>query len=119
MQLDELFWHDGNILFFGVSESPPRTANLVCSLYASLDASKRDDYQLEFKSVSRVLLSADIDEMERNTFAGCISDGVVIVRDGVTTVRLILAGGYLEIHCGEVSISAQNICAKRLDKGSG
>jgi hypothetical protein len=51
------------------------------------------------------LLSADINELERNTISGCISDGVVIVRDGVTTVRLVLAGGYLEICCGEVSIT--------------
>jgi hypothetical protein len=105
MRVDELFWHDGNITFFGIKGNPPRTAILRCSLYANGDARKRDDYQLEFKNVSCVLLSADIDEMKRNIFAGCISDGVAIDLDGAIRVRLSLTGGDLEICCENASVS--------------
>jgi hypothetical protein len=105
MNINQICWHDGNLISLDWRGNPPCSLSLCCNLYASLEARNRETWQLDFHDISRLIILADIIEIQQNYFAGCIVDGIVLESDENIVVKILLTGGNIEVHCRSVTLN--------------
>jgi hypothetical protein len=97
MANDEFFWHDGNLTSIELAHTGNYVGRIYCELYPSMQVPHRELWCLEFERVKRTAIYADVHEIEENWWAGSISDGTLFTNGETTTLRLFLAGGFIEI----------------------
>jgi hypothetical protein len=105
MELDDVFWHDGNVDSFSYDEARDRI-RLVCNLYSNVEARKRRRVEFQIDRIEHLVFAVpDMSEQRRNRTAGGISDGRLTKGQKTSVLRLNLAAGYLEVRGASVKVS--------------
>jgi hypothetical protein len=90
-------WHDGNLVGLSVDWVSSPLVKIKCALYRDLNAVQRMEWEFSFAEPTKLKVSADFLEMRDHRLAGEISDGEILVDEGITQLRLYLTGGVIEV----------------------
>jgi len=101
--LNNLFWHDGNLVdvSFAIDKKGKSFLKISALFYLNEDAPSRDAYQIKCESVSRFNCTLDTTELKNNMFAGNISNGYL--KDGA--LWIYITDGLLEVHAKKFSLT--------------
>lgn len=103
MIMGEPFWHDGNIIAVELdNDISPRQFKLTCNLVKNLGEPERERWNITVVSPQRLVIAADLSELEKNRFAGQIADGVLLQDKNGCVLRIQLAAGYIEVTGGAI-----------------
>jgi hypothetical protein len=94
--LNNLFWHDGNLvdISFNINEKGKAIVQISALFYKNEQAPSRDLYQITCEGIQRFSTTLDSPELKKNMFAGNISNGYL--KDDVLWVYF--TDGILQVH---------------------
>lgn len=94
--LNNLFWHDGNLLdiSFSIDNKGKSTLRMTALFYKDEDAPLRARYEIKCEGVLRFNSTLDSAELKNNMLAGNISNGYL--KDN--SLWVYFADGVLEVH---------------------
>ncbi len=77
MDIDEIYWHDGNLVDISIQIDNKGKSKLIviANFYENEQSSKRSRYKLTCQDVVKSNLNIDMIELKDNMFAGNISNG--------------------------------------------
>lgn len=102
--LNDLFWHDGNLIdvTFSIGNKGRSVVQITALFYKDEQAPSRDVYQIKCEDVLRFNSMLDVTGLKDNLFAGNISNGYM--KDN--TLWIYFTDGLLEIHASEFHITS-------------
>jgi len=93
--LNNLFWHDGNLVdvLFSIDKKGKSALQITALFYKDEQAPSRDAYQIKCEGVSRFNSTLDANELKDNMFAGNIANGYL----KGSTLWMYLSDGLIEV----------------------
>ena len=102
MEINDLFWHDGNLVDINsnFNKKGKATTVLVVALYKDNQSIKRNLYQIECQKSDKVIISFDAKELKDNLTAGNIDNSYL----KKNTLSLYLFGGMIKIRAKKFNV---------------
>ena len=103
MKINNLFWHDGNLVDINstFNKKGNATTVLVVALYKDNQSKKRSFYKIECQKSDKVIVSLDARELKDNRKAGNIDNSYL----NKNTLYVYLFGGIIKITAKKFNVS--------------
>jgi hypothetical protein len=108
-KLDDVIWHDGQILSLSTRFDPSLGCVLEIRLFLrkKADTQERSECLIVAKDPQRIFTNFDVNLMKENFNFGNIADAKIYRRKGESKLLIVLVEGYIEVTGQEIDLFQQ------------